>query len=155
MGKYSLWAAGFTTATTLKTVMAVSASAAVTIAEGVEYILTGSGTTTAADTQHQARGTWCTFAGLGTAATQTPEPWSQSTPAAKALGANFYSAEPTVVDGALPIIYGFNQRGGMRWAVPQGEGLLFNESATKKGLVFQVISSAAGLVDGNSHWWEK
>jgi hypothetical protein len=54
----------------------------------------------------------------------------------------------------FPIQWGFNQRGGMRWGVPQGEGLVIQNQDTERGACFQVVSSAVGAVDGHLHHWE-
>jgi hypothetical protein len=51
-------------------------------------------------------------------------------------------------------VIGFNQRGGNRWGVPQGEGIKINNAFTEKALGWRVISSAAGKVDANVHFWE-
>jgi hypothetical protein len=65
-----------------------------------------------------------------------------------------FSAEPTTVGSVYPVLFGFNQRSGLRWAVPRGEGVVFRNADTQIGMVWQVLSDAAGAVDSHAHWWE-
>jgi len=56
---------------------------------------------------------------------------------------------------AVPGLDMGSHRGGMRWAVPQGEGYkITNAGTTEKGATVTVISSAAGNVDGSMHFWQ-
>ena len=65
-----------------------------------------------------------------------------------------YTAQPTVIDTVHEVSFGFNQRGGMRWAVPKGEGIEVNGDESKLAYIWEVISSAAGKVNANVQWWE-
>lgn len=158
MPKYGFSAPAYTTTTGLTTVLYLHANAAGEKAEIVECIMTGSGTTAAADTQHRAQALHSTGATAGTAgSTPVPQQFggSGSSVAANCLAGAAYSAEPTVYSTAIsPLIFGFNQRGGMRYAVPQGEGLSINNAFTEKALGWRVISSVAGVIDATVHFWE-
>lgn len=123
--------------------------------EVVECIATGSGATAAADTQHRAGLVGCTFGATGVSSTITPIPFNPTGPAALGnFGAN-YTTEPTTYSAVIPVVFGFNQRGGMRWAVPQGEGFkAANYGTTEKGVGMTIISAAAGVVDGVMDFWQ-
>jgi len=158
MAKYGFSAAAFTTSTSSTTVLYLHANAAGEQAEVVEMIMSGSGSTAAADTQHRATALHSTGATAGTAGS-TPVPnqigGSGSASAALCLAGAAYSAEPTVYSTATPVLmFGFNQRGGQRWAVPQGEGIRINNAFTEKAVGWRVVSSAAGSVDANLQFWE-
>lgn len=121
----------------------------------VEVIVTGSGATTPADTAHRATLVGCTFGATGVSTTTTPIPWNPNASAAVGNFGSNYSTEPTTYSSQTPVVFGFNQRGGMRWAVPQGEGFnIANSGTTEKGAGVTVVSSAAGVVDGNMHFWQ-
>lgn len=156
MPKYGVSAAAFTSPiTTADTAILVHANAAGEQAEVVELIMTGSGTTAAADTQHRAAAYFHDGSTAGTAGSNpTPEKFADGSVAAACLAGIAYTAEPTNINTVALLQFGFNQRGGMRWAVPQGEGIKCMNSFTEKGLVWTVVSSAAGVVDANMHWWE-
>jgi hypothetical protein len=155
VAKFGVFFNAFATAATAKTAVALNANAAGEHGELVEAVMTGSGTAASADRQHRAQIAPCTFATAGTpVSSPTPEPFDQYANAAKVLAGIEFSAEPTVVGSVFPVLFGFNQRGGMRWAVPRGEGIHFDNAPTNKGLVLQVLSDAAGEVDGCVHWWE-
>lgn len=156
MGKYSVGFDGFATPTgTPDTALALSGNAAGEKGEIVELCMTGGGGSAPADTQHRAEAKACTFATAGTAGSSpTPEPFDKYSNAAKSLASIKFTAEPTVIGSAFGLIFGFNQRGGMRWAVPQGEGLKYDNAPSDKGIVFTVVSHQAGVVDGYGHFWE-
>lgn len=158
MPKYGMSAVDMTTATSVLTALYLHANAAGERAEIVELIMTGSGTTAAADTQHRATALASTAGASGTAgSTPVPSPFggSGSSVAALCLAGAAYSAEPTTYSTATALVaFGFNQRGGMRWAVPQGEGVCINNAFTEKALGWRVISSAAGKIDADMHFWE-
>ena len=156
MPKYSTQYALFTTSTATLTVLgAYMLTDNTRQAQIVEVIMTGSGATTPADTAHR-----CTLAGLSFGATGgstpiTPIPWNPSASAALGNYGVNYTTEPTTYSAVRPVMFGFNQRGGMRWAVPQGEGFnIANAGATEKGAGVTVISSAAGVIDANMHFWQ-
>ena len=95
-----------------------------------------------------------TQAGAGTKTDTTPTKFDEASAAATLLATILYTAQPTVIDTVHDVMFGFNQRGGMRWAVPKGDGIFVNGDETKLAYIWQVISSAAGKVDANMHWWE-
>jgi hypothetical protein len=124
--------------------------------EIVEVGMYGAGSVAPADIQHQASLQFLTAATAGTpTSTPTATAFSQRAPAnTSTLGIN-YSAEPTVyLANAFPLQFSFNQRGGMRWAVPQGEGLMDTFEQTNMHAGFRVLSSAVGTVDAMIAWWE-
>ena len=154
MNKYGVDATNFTTPTTTPdTVISIEAGAS-EMAEIVELIMTGSGTAAPADVQHHAAGYFCDFATQGTpGSTPTAEPMG-NTGTASMIADIEYTAEPTNINTVAPVSFGFNQRGGMRWAVPKGEGLWVLGGATEDGFVWTVVSSTAGAIDAAMHWWE-
>ena len=151
--KFGLYADNFTTATSAKTAILVWNDAAGEQSEFVELIMTGAGATAAADTQHTARFVRCSAASVGTASAQTPEPFL-GTRTSNASCTVEYSNEPTTKATVFPVHFGFNQRGGQRWAVPQGEGVVARQTDTNLKGNWEVISQAAGAVDANAQWWE-
>lgn len=155
MSKYGVFFNAFTTAATATSAYGGNANAAGEEGEYVEFLMTGAGSVAPADRQHRAQVAMCTFATAGTwGTTPTAEPFHQGSGASEILSTIEASAEPTVVGSVFPILYGFNQRGGMRWAVPRGEGIVIRNGDTEPGLVFQVLSDAAGSVDGHVHFHE-
>ena len=157
MPKYSLAYDLYTTTTSLRSVVgAYMVTDNTRQGQIVEVIMTGSGATTPADTAHRCSLAGNTFTGAtGASSAGTPIPWNPSASAAiGAYGIN-YTAEPSTVSAMRAVTFGFNQRGGMRWAVPQGEGYnIANAGATEHGATVTVISSAAGVVDGSMHFWQ-
>ena len=123
-------------------------------AEVVELIMTGSGTDAAADTQHTAQSNYCDFGAAGTTTSITPELFGFGSAVAGMAANEIYTAEPTAINAVSQVAFGFNQRGGMRWAVPRGEGIHVQGGLTEDGLLWRVIAQAAGAVDANMHWWE-
>lgn len=155
MGKYGAYFSAFATTTAAKTAINIYANAAKERGEVIELIMTGGGTVTPADIGHQARFTGLTEAGTGTGTILTATPFNPQSAAGTLQVIGSESAEPTtVVVANYPLMWGFNQRGGMRWAVPQGEGFTVMNADTNPGYVFQVISSAVGTVDGSANFWE-
>lgn len=154
MPKYGITTNDMTTSTTISTALGIFANATGEKAEIVELIMTGSGTTAAADTQHRATATHCTFGATGVSTSLTPEPFIDQSLAANCTCGGAYSTEPTTYSGQPHLVFGFNQRGGMRWAVPQGEGILVQNGGTDKGLGWRTTSSAAGKIDAALHFWE-
>ena len=151
--KYGVYADNFTTATSVKTACLLWPDAAGEECEIVELIMTGAGATAAADTQHTARFIRMSVTSVGTGTTQTPEPF-KGTRAALASAAVEFSVEPGGKATVFPVHFGFNQRGGMRWAVPQGEGVVVRNSDTNLKGGWEVISQAAGAIDANVQFWE-
>lgn len=124
--------------------------------EIVEAAMYGGGTTAPADIQHQAtlaRTTGGT-AGTPTAGSPTPEPFGNSLVAATSTIGWKYTAEPGTYATVFPVLSAFNQRGGMRWGVPRGEGVFNQFENTNLHTGWRCQSSAAGAVAGHLHWWE-
>lgn len=154
MARFSLTFPAFATTTSSKTLFTIHADAAGEEAEIQELIVTGSGSTTPADTGHRATIQRLDATGAGTSTAQTPGKLDARSGAATLVGAVNYSAEPTAYLLTEILTLGFNQRGGMRWAVPKGQGILVsNAVGGVKGGV-KLISSAAGAVDGSLIWEE-
>ncbi len=157
MGKYAASVGDATTSTTIGAMIAFT-TVADQQAEFVEMSMTGSGITAAADTQHSA--TW-DFTDGGTPATdtaQTPIAFNQLSNVSKftSVVCNVapITAEPATIIAPPPVRYGFNQRGGMRWAVPRGEGVFLDNAHANEDGAFRVDSVAAGKIDTHVHWWE-
>lgn len=155
MPKYGVSFAGYTTTTGVKTALKL-----VTIAgkpyEVVELGMFGAGTVAPADIQHSATAAFVSAAGAGTGAASppTPEPFNKSSAASSHSVLWAMTAEPTTYATVFPVLFSFNQRGGMRWAVPQGEGLKDQFENAQMHLGLRVASSSAGAVDGLMNWWE-
>lgn len=156
MAKYGAHVANFTSPiTTADTAIAVSPDATGERAEVVYLSMTGSGTATAADRQHRANLVMSTN-GLGTSVSTavTPEQFNQASRAATALCCTAFTTEPAVLGAVALVSFGFNQRGGMPWGVPQGEGIVIDNNQTERSVAWTVVSDAAGAIDANMHWWE-
>lgn len=153
MGKFAISAIDHTTATALLQACQATAAAGEE-GEIVEMMATGSGITAAADTQHTMRGTRNVNGTAGTSTAQTPVEWNEKGNVAKLAGTVLYTVITAVLDTVHEVMFGFNQRGGMRWAVPRGEGIIVNGDETKLAYNMGIISSAAGKIDANMHWWE-
>lgn len=154
MGKYAVFFNAFATTTGAKSAVGLHANGVGEWFEIVEALMTGSGSAAAADRQHRAQLVKCTYATAGTGTVTTAEPMDDFSNAGRVLATIEFSAEPTTVGTVFPILGGFNQRGGLRWAVPRGEGVFAYNPNTNKGVAWQVLSDAAGEVDGHMHWWE-
>lgn len=124
--------------------------------EVVEAAMYGGGTTAAADIQHAATlaAVSAAGAGTGTASPPTPEPFGNKLQAAASSILWKMTAEPTTYATVFPVLSAFNQRGGMRWAVPRGEGYVDQFENTQMHVGWRAQSSAAGAVTGHLHWWE-
>jgi len=126
MGSFWIGFSDFTTAATKKT--AAKAIGAAGKKFGVwDCAMTGSGLTVAAATQHEAYAAFLTNATAGTpGASPTPEKMDQGNPTASGLTAGVsYSVEPTAYATNQFVLFGFNQQGGMEWAVPVGSEAVF------------------------------
>ena len=156
MPKYSIMFANQTSSTAAKTVLAAyMLTDATRNMEVVEVICTGSGSVAAADIQSRCDLAGCTFAATGVSTSITPIPFNPTGPAALGNYGTNESTEPTAYSAVRPVSFGFNQRGGMRWAVPQGEGFrAANYGTTEKGCGVLTIASAAGNLDANMHFWQ-
>ena len=155
MGKYAVDFSNFTTPTsTADTALAIVAASGEE-SEIVELVMTGSGTATAADRQHRAAGYFYDGTTAGTAGSSpTPELMNQRSNAADMTASIEFTAEPTNINTVAVVAFGFNQRGGMRWAVPKGDGVTVRGDDTEDNFAFTVVSDAAGAVDGYAHFYE-
>lgn len=154
MGKYSAHFSAFATTTAVKTALTLVPAATNVLCELVDAIMTGDGSTAAADIQHECHVAKTTVGAAGTATTITAEPNDDASNAARTVTKVKYSAEGTTIGSVFLVNFGFNQRGGMRWAVPRGEGIFAYQPLTNKGLAMCVISSAVGTVQGQGSFWE-
>ena len=152
MGKYGVFELGFTTATTDGTAIDGHMDTANDRVEIVECIMTGS-SAAAADRQHRASLVYHTETTDAVGTATTPEPFNQGAQAAHGIWIRTATTEGATKDTTFPVMFGFNQRGGMRWAVPRGEGVIVETGQTTMSIAWQVMSDAAGEVDANIHFW--
>jgi len=155
MPKFGVSFGNFTTTTGVTTALKLVTATKVPV-EVIELHGYGSGLVAPADIQHQMTSAFVSAAGAGTGAASppTPEKFAQSSAASGSSILWKMTAEPTTYATVFPVLISFNQRGGMRWAVPQGEGLKNQFENTNMHLGWRVQSSSAGAVDGAMHWWE-
>ena len=155
MPKFAAVATDFTSPiTTADTAIMLQPDAAGEAGECIEAIMTGSGITAAADTQHTAQLMYSDGTTAGTGTAQTAQQLDQGSAVSEMTVTIEHSAEPTAISAVAGVIFGFNQRGGMRWGVTRGEGAKFDNAETNEDLIWTVVSSAAGKVDGLLQWWE-
>ncbi len=155
MPKYAITFNAQTTATSLKSILgAYMVTSVAAQAEIVECIWTGGGDAAAADIQHRGSLNSFTFGATGASTSIVPIPFSNSAAAASGNYGTNYTIEPTTINAVYALVVGFNQRGGMRWAVPQGEGFKISNPLTEKGATMGTKSSAAGTVDATLHFWQ-
>lgn len=114
--------------------------------------MTGS-SAAAADRQHRATLVYHTSATDAAGTSVTPEPFNQGAQAAHGTWVRNATTEGAAKDSTFPVIFGFNQRGGMRWAVPRGEGVFVENGQTTPAIAWQVMSDAAGEIDADVHFW--
>lgn len=155
MAKFGVSFGDFATTTSVITMLKLVSVTKAPV-EIVEAAMFGGGTTAPADIQHTATlaRVSAAGAGTGTASPPTPEPFGNTLAAASSTILWKMTAEPTTYATVFPVLFAFNQRGGMRWGVPRGEGVFnqFENTSMHSGLRAQ--SSAAGTVTGHLHWWE-
>lgn len=155
MAKFGIHVANMTSPiTTADTALALSADAAGDEAEVVYLSMTGSGTATAADRQHRAALYLSTVDSGGVSTSITAEKFHDGSAAADLTTCTTFTTEPATLGTVALVEFGFNQRGGMPWGVPRGEGIFLDNGQTDQGVVWTVVSDAAGAIDANMHWWE-
>jgi hypothetical protein len=155
MAKFWVGFTNFATATTNKTGVKIIGAANKSI-EVVEIGAFGPGASgvVPADIQHNVNAGFLTNAGAGTpGASPTPEPFNKIGSVSGNTAGTAYSAESTAYVTNVFQLFSFNQRGGMRWSVPQGEGFKPDANANFS-FGWRVISHAVGAIDGNCMWWE-
>lgn len=155
MAKYGVSFGDFATTTSVITMLKLVTATKVPV-EIVELAMYGGGTTAPADIQHTATFAFVSAAGAGTGTASPPTPanFSSGGPASGSTVLWKMTAEPTTYATVFPVLFAFNQRGGMRWGVPRGEGLFNQFENTNMHCGFRAQSSAAGAVTGHMHWWE-
>ena len=155
MPKYGIMKNAYTTSTTNLSVLgAYMVTTATCFGEIVEVICTGSGSTTPADNAIRAALAGCTFGATGVSSSITPIPFANGATAAVGNYGTTYTTEPTTTSGVTAVTFGFNQRGGMRWAVPQGEGYRIHaDGGTERGAVVMMIGNVAGAADATMNFW--
>ena len=154
MGKYFVGFSAFGTTTSNKTSTKVIGASGKRF-EVVEHECSGAGSVAPADVQHQAKAAFLSNAGAGTpGASPTPEKMDQAQNATQLTAGTGYSAEPTTYNTNVFTLFSFNQRGGMRWSVPQGEGFRTDGGQTALSFGTLIVSSTAGSIDGQTMWWE-
>jgi hypothetical protein len=154
MGKCWVGFSNFATSTAAKTAAKVIGAAG-KIFEVVEIGAYGSGVVAPADVQHNVNCGFLTNGGAGSGnASPTPEPIHKAGAASGlTAGTGYATTEPTTYVTNVPQLFSFNQRGGMRWAVPINEGFQ-PDAVTNFSFGWRIISSAVGAIDGNAFWWE-
>lgn len=155
MPKFGVSLSNFTTTTAVKTALKLVTATKVPV-EVIELHGYGAGLAAPADVQHQMTAAFVSAAGAGTGAASppTPEKFAQSSAVSGSTILWAMTAEPTTYATVFPVLISFNQRGGMRYAVPQGEGLKNQFENTNMHMGWRVQSSVAGAIDGAMHWWE-
>lgn len=123
-------------------------------AEAIEAFGTGAGLVAAADTQAQFSIAYASTTLVGVGTTTTPEKFAQGSAAIGSCLTTTFTQEPTTYGAVFPVMWGFNQRGGQRWAVPRGEGLMVESAATQNRLGLRARGQAAGSVDMTLNAWE-
>jgi hypothetical protein len=152
MPKFWVGFTAFTTSTAIKTAIKIIGAASKSW-ELYETGIYGDGTTAPADIQQWAGFAVGTNGGAGTpGASPTPEKVVQIAAITGLTAGTGYSAESTTITTNQFNLFSFNQRGGMRWAVPLGMG--FQPDATQLSGFVITKSSAAGTVSGNAFWNE-
>lgn len=155
MPKFGVSAQAYATTTSVRTVIKL-VSVTKFPTEVVEIHGYGSGTVAPADIQHAMTGAAVSAAGAGTGAASppTPEPMGANKTAAASTVLWAMTVEPTTYATVFPVLFSFNQRGGMRWAVPRGEGFGNTFEQTNMHIGQRIQSSAVGTVDATMQWWE-
>jgi hypothetical protein len=154
VAKFLIGFTGFTTSTAAKTCTKIIGASA-KLFEMVEVGMFGDGRTAAADIMHEISAGFLTNGGAGTpGASPTPEKMNQASAVSGLTAGTGYSAETTTYTTNVFTLFSFNQRGGMRWSVPQGEGYKSDGTQTNLSVGTRSQSSAAGTIGGNCMWWE-
>jgi hypothetical protein len=154
MSRFECGYSNFTTSTAAKTAAKLIGAAAKSW-EIYESGMYGSGLAAPADIQHQCIMAFSTNGGAGSGGTSpTPEPIIQNETVSALTTTVTYTSEPTTYTTNQFALFSFNQRGGMRWAVPIGMGFQANGASTQLSMGQLVKSSAAGAIDGVLQWAE-
>jgi hypothetical protein len=122
--------------------------------EVIEIIGTGAGRANPADIQHEAWGSFLSNVTTGTATVIIPGRMDQAANSSNFFAHIEHTVEPTTYATSNDTLFGFNQRGGMRWAVPEGYGYKSDGGQTNLSFGARIISSSVGAVDGRMAWVE-
>ena len=156
MAKFGVSELAMATTTTKKGAIAMTTATGYQ-AEIIEVISTGSGTSAPADVQHSCVVEFSTGTVLAAGSAVTPAKFSQNSNVSKFTSTEIdtiLTTEGEALQTPAPVSFGFNQRGGMRWAVPRGEGVILAFDHANEDLVMSQDSNANGNVDASIHWWE-
>jgi len=127
-------------------------------AEIIEVLGNGSGTTAPADVQHSNLLEFSTGTVQMAGAAATPAKFDQNSAVSIFTSSEIdlvATTEPETLQTPGPVTLGYNQRGGLRWAVPRGEGVILTfDTPTNEDMALSTDSNAAGNVDLEIHWWE-
>lgn len=153
MGKFLSGFSNSPTSTTAKTFMKIAGQSGKNFE--VVYIYMGlAGASGPGDFQHQVNVGWINNATIGTPGSVTaPIRMSYAGPTSVLSVGVAYTAEPTAYDAFIPPLMGFNQRGGVQFSVPRGEGFI-TDPASAMGFGVRVLSNTPGNVDGAIMFWE-
>ena len=154
MGRFIVGYTGETTSTAARTVIKLVGTSAKCF-EMFETGHFGDGRTAPADIQHEISAGFLTNGGVGAGSSApTPEKMQQSSAVSGITLTITHTTEPTTYTTNVFTLMSFNQRGGMRWAVPIGMGYMADAGDTNLSLGLRCQSSAAGTIGGNAYWSE-
>ena len=122
--------------------------------EITEVIGNGAGQANPADIQHEIWASFCNTAGAGTSTIYVPKKKDSASGVSVHSASVEFTAEPTTYATSNDTLFSFNQRGGMRYAVPEGYGFKNQGGAANFCFGMRVLSSSAGFIDGSIHWIE-
>ena len=104
------------------------------------------------DFQCQVQAGWISNAGIGTPGSVTVPIKLDYTAAAAAHSCGIaYTAEPTAYDSYVAPFFSFNQRGGMVWQMPEGDGFI-SDPASAYGLGFRTIANTSAALDASAQF---
>ena len=147
---FSNWA---TSGTTVKTVMKVAGQSGKAF-EVVWIYLGGAATVAPQDFAYQAQVGWVSNATIGTpSSVPVPIELNYSGPTSVLSCGIAYTAEPTTYDAYVVPLFGHNNRGGMLFQVPRGEGFITG-AASAMGLGVRTICNTSGNMDGSLMYHE-
>ena len=156
MAKFNVTTLNMATTTTKKGGIGMITAAGYQ-AEIIEVIGNGSGTSAPADVQHNNLLEFSTGTVSMAGATQTPGKFNQNSAVSKFTSSEIdvvATTEPEALQTPGPVTLGYNQRGGLRWAVPKGEGVVLSFDHANEDIALSTDSNANGNVDLQIHWWE-
>jgi len=127
-------------------------------AEIIEVKGNGGGTTAPKDAQHTNLLEFSTGTVQMIGAAATPAKFDQNSAVSVFTSTEIdliATTEPETLQTPGPVSLGYNQRGGLRWAVPRGEGVVLTfDTPTNEDMALSTDSDTTGNVDLEIHWWE-